>query len=473
MGISAFADSQELEITKNHKTIKKEDFMKKEKNSISLKKEFDAFADKPITLPECIDMENHVIATYWVQAEKAMDMSIMGQVLAIEQTTGTWVPVPGETPEIRAKHVAKVIGVYEAPFYEYAVPPEVINRQYILQVAFPSVNFEDQLPMMLTATIGNISMVPNLKLLDLRMPKATLDQYNGPKFGLDGWWKALGLKKGRPILNNMIKPCSGYPLEVGAKLFKEAALGGCDVIKDDELIANMRYNDAVKRVKAYMKIEKEVYNETGEHTLYTVNVTDRLPRMFDLAKRCIDAGANAMMVNYLAVGPEAMRALADDPAINVPILAHMDFAGAFFMSPYQGVSSPIIFGKIARLCGADSIVLPFSLGGKAMYMHERFMETTRNLIYPFGNLKPVMPMPSGGITPSNVPDIVNALGKDIMIGSGGGIHAHPKGPKAGARALRQAIDAAVKGIKLEVYAKEHEELGIALGVWGKKTDFKI
>jgi 2,3-diketo-5-methylthiopentyl-1-phosphate enolase len=447
--------------------------MKKEKNSIGLKKEIDAFADKPITLPECIDMENHVIATYWVQAEKAMDMSVMGQILAIEQTTGTWVPVPGETPEIRAKHVAKVIGVYEAPFYEYAVPPEVINRQYILQVAFPSVNFEDQLPMMLTATIGNISMVPNFKLLDLRMPKATLDQYNGPRFGLDGWWKALGLKKGRPLLNNMIKPCSGYPLEVGAKLFKEAALGGCDVIKDDELIANMRYNDAVKRVKAYMKIEKEVFEETGEHTLYTVNVTDRLPRMFDLAKRCVDAGVNAMMVNYLAVGPEAMRALADDPAINVPILAHMDLAGAYFMSPYQGISSPIIFGKIARLCGADAIVLPFSLGGKAMYMNERFMETTRNLIYPFGNLKPVMPMPSGGITPANVPDIVNTLGKDIMIGSGGGIHAHPKGPKAGARALRQAIDAAVKGVKLEEYAKEHEELGVALGVWGKKTDFKI
>ena len=180
-----------------------------------------------------------------------------------------------------------------------------------------------------------------------------------------------------------------------------------------------------------------------------------------------------MMVNYLAVGPEAMRALADDPNINVPILAHMDVAGAFFMSPYQGISSPIILGKLARLCGADSIVLPFSMGGKAIYMHERFMATTRNLIYPMGNLKPTMPMPSGGITPNNVQDIVNALGKDIMIGSGGGIHAHPKGPKAGARALRQAIDAAMKGIKLEEYAKEHEELGIALGVWGKKTDFKI
>ncbi|HPG51513.1 MAG TPA: RuBisCO large subunit C-terminal-like domain-containing protein, partial [Spirochaetota bacterium] len=348
--------------------------------------QIDEFAPKPIAIPEAIDMETHLIATYWTQLDKAWDMSMLGQVLAIEQTTGTWTPVPGETPEIRAKHVAKVIGVYEAPFYEYGVPADVTTRQYIIQIAFPAANVEDQLPMMLTALVGNISLVPNFKLLDIRLPKATLDQFNGPRFGTDGWWNALGLQKGRPLLNNMVKPCSGYPLEVGAELFRQAALGGCDVIKDDELIANMRYNDAVERVKLYMKIEKEVFEETGEHTLYTVNITDRLPRMFDLAKRCIDAGANAMMVNYLAVGPEAMRALADDPAINVPILAHMDVAGAFFMSPYQGISSPIIFGKIARLCGADSIVLPFSMGGKAMYMHERFMQTTRNLVYPMGNL---------------------------------------------------------------------------------------
>ncbi len=444
--------------------------MKKEKNACE---QIDAYAAKPIAIPEAIDMETHLVATYWAQMDKGWDMSMLGQVLAIEQTTGTWTPCPGETPEIRAKHVAKVIGVYEAPYYEYGVPADVTARQYIIQIAFPAINVEDQLPMMLTALVGNISLVPNFKLLDIRLPKATLEQYNGPRFGTDGWWSALGLQKGRPLLNNMIKPCSGYPLEVGAELFRQAALGGCDVIKDDELIANMRYNDAVERVKTYMKIEKEVFQETGEHTLYTVNVTDRLPRMFDLAKRCIDAGANAMMVNYLAVGPEAMRALADDPDINVPILAHMDVAGAYFMSPYQGISSPIIFGKISRLCGADSIVLPFSMGGKAMYMHDRFMATTRNLIYPMGNLKPTMPMPSGGITPNNVHDIVNALGTDVMIGSGGGIHAHPMGPRAGAQALRQAIDAACKGIKLEEYAKEHEELGVALGVWGKKTDFKI
>ena len=82
-------------------------------------------------------------------------------------------------------------------------------------------------------------------------------------------------------------------------------------------------------------------------------------------------------------------------------------------------------------------------------------------------------MPSGGITPANVPDIVNALGREIMIGSGGGIHAHPQGPTAGVRAFRQAIEAVTQGMPLEEYAKEHEALGIALGTWQKKTEFKI
>jgi ribulose 1,5-bisphosphate carboxylase large subunit-like protein len=101
------------------------------------------------------------------------------------------------------------------------------------------------------------------------------------------------------------------------------------------------------------------------------------------------------------------------------------------------------------------------------------MATCRNLTYPFGKLKQTLPMPSGGITPANVPDIINALGRDIMIGSGGGIHAHPQGPTAGTKAFRQAIDAVLKGIPLDQYSQEHEELGVALGTWKKKTEFKI
>ena len=430
------------------------------------------YADRPYALPEGIDTENYVIATYYTAWPRDFNIDQMSPILAIEQSTGTWLPTPMETPEIRCRHIAKVIGVYEAPYYEYAVEPAVTERQYILQIAFPAVNIENQLPMLLTACLGNISMAGKLKLLDLRMPEAILRGYQGPKFGIAGVYEALGLKRGRPLLNNMIKPCSGYPLEVGVDLFYKAAVGGCDVVKDDELIADMDYNGAVARVRAYMEKERQVFEETGEHTLYTVNITDRLPKMFDLARRVIDAGANALMVNYLAVGPEAMRALAEDPAIAVPIIAHMDTAGAYYMSPYHGMSSPIVLGKIPRLAGADMLVLPFALGGKAPYMPERFSATVRCLTYPMGHLKPTMPMPSGGITPANVPDAIREMGVDIMIGSGGGIHAHPSGPIAGARAFRQAIDAAVRGISLEEYAKDHEELAIALGLWGKKTQFR-
>jgi 2,3-diketo-5-methylthiopentyl-1-phosphate enolase len=430
------------------------------------------YEDKPYALPEGIDMENHVIATYYTAWPKEFNLDQMSPILAIEQSTGTWTPTPMETPEIRCKHIAKVIGVYEAPGFEYTVEPSVTERQYIVQIAFPAANIDSQIPMLLTACVGNISMAGKLKLIDLRMPQVLLDGFKGPKFGIDGLYKALNLQRDRPLLNNMIKPCSGYPLEVGVDLFYKAALGGCDVVKDDELIADMGYNRVLARVKAYMEKERQVYEETGEHTLYTVNITDRLPKMFELAKQAIDAGANALMVNYLAVGPEAMRALAEDPEINVPILAHMDTAGAFYMSPYHGIASSIVLGKIPRLCGADSVVLPFALGGKAPYLPERFSQTVRSLVYPFGSLKSTMPMPSGGITPANVPDAIREMGPNIMIGSGGGIHAHPNGPVAGGRAFRQAIDAAVGGIPLDQYAQNHEELAVALGLWGKVTKFK-
>jgi 2,3-diketo-5-methylthiopentyl-1-phosphate enolase len=430
---------------------------------------------EPYALPEGLDYEKHVIATYYVEFPKELDVVALAPVIAIEQSTGTWTPVPGETPEVRAKHVAKVVQVFECPTYEYIVPDDVKTRQWIVNVAFPASNIENQIPMLLTACLGNISMAGRLKLLDLRMPKAILAGYQGPKFGIDGIYKALGIPKSkhRPLLNNMIKPCSGYPVKVGTELFYQAAAGGCDIIKDDELIADMDYNHCIDRVKAYMKMEKRVFEETGEHTLYTCNVTDRLPKMFETAKRVVDAGGNALMVNYLAIGPEAMRTLAEDPDINVPILAHMDCAGAYYMSPHHGVGSNIILGKLPRLAGADTVVIPFALGGKAPYLVERFRQVLQALTFPFGDLKPMLPMPSGGITPINVQDIVNTIGNEVLIGSGGGVHAHPDGPIAGGRAFRQAIEAARLGIPAMQYGQEHEELGKALGIWGVKTEFKV
>src|SRR4030042_4631869 len=292
----------------------------------------------PIALPDGVDYGDYVIGTYLVSYPAALPVPIIAPFLAIEQSTGTWLPVPGETPEVRCQHIAKVLGVYEMPDYEATVPPNLQNRQWFVQVAFPEVNIGEQIPMLLTTVVGNISMGGEIKLVDVRFPKKFAAGFQGPKFGVDGIRKILGVPK-RPLLNNMIKPCTGYTCEVGAELFRKAAAGGCDIVKDYELIADAAFNSAMERVKLYMQVEKQVFEETGEHTLYTVNVTDGIPKVFENAKRAVELGVNALMINYLAVGFPVLQALAETTSPNVPLLAHMDVAGALDMSALHGMSS--------------------------------------------------------------------------------------------------------------------------------------
>ncbi|MHA1281033.1 MAG: RuBisCO large subunit C-terminal-like domain-containing protein [Promethearchaeota archaeon] len=432
---------------------------------------------KPNALPEDIDYENHIICTYTAMLPRKMDAFYMTQAICIEQSTGTFVPVPQETPEQRRKHVAKVIGLWSIPDFEYNGVEELFGnpkmRQYIVQIAFP-LNFKPQFPMLFTTVYGNISMGGPIRMVDIRFPKEFLKEFKGPKFGDVGIRKILGVKD-RPLLNNMIKPCVYSDPKIGAELAYQAAVGGCDVIKDDELIADVDFNPIVDRVVAFMEALDRADSEKGEKTLYTVNITDRVERMFELADIVQEHGANALMVNHISVGYSAMRKLAEDPSVKVPILGHMDLAGAFYQDPLSGISSPLILGKFGRLAGCDTIVHPAPYG-KAPTAADRFKETARQMVMPMRNaphIKRTLPMPSGGITPSLVEKTVKDLGWNIMIGSGGGIHAHPDGPIAGAKAFRQAIDAAMKGIPVREYAKEHKELGRALGLFGvgKKTEF--
>jgi 2,3-diketo-5-methylthiopentyl-1-phosphate enolase len=170
------------------------------------------------------------------------------------------------------------------------------------------------------------------------------------------------------------------------------------------------------------------------------------------------------MVNYLATGFTVLRALAEDPKINVPILAHMDVAGAMYASEWHGLSSHLVLGKLPRLAGADIVVHPAPYG-KAPVLVEKFQRVAQTLSFPCYNLKPAWPMASGGITPKMVPAVIKDLGPNIVIGSGGGIHAHPQGPVAGAKAFRQAIDATMAGRPLEEAAKDYPELQAALETW--------
>jgi len=422
-----------------------------------------------MVIPEQIEtMGGYVIATYYLQTGCNVDIVKKISSIGIEQTTGTWLPVPEETPEVREKYVAKVVGIYEVPANEYEVPKNQDFRQWVFQLAFPAVNFGPQIPMLLSTIIGNISMSGPLKLLDIKFPPEFLNGFKGPKFGVEGVRDILGVYD-RPLLNNMIKPCTGYTPEVGCKLFARAVEGGVDIVKDDELIADPPFNPRNQRIRLYMEIIRKHYEETGHKVLYTPNITDGAGKVLDNARQAIDAGANALMINYLTVGISAMQALAEDPDINVPIMAHLDFAGTMYESPVSGLSSYLILGKLARLAGADMVVYP-SPFGKFPFLRERYLQIGAHLNNPWGSFKRVFPMPGGGVMPNCVHAIYNDLGPDSIMGCGGAIHGHPMGPVAGAKAMRQVIDAAVAGIPITEAAKEHPELQAALDAWGLMED---
>ena len=412
-----------------------------------------------------INIEDFIIASYIIKRPKGQNVNYLSRFAAIEQSTGTWVRVPAETEEVRKHHVARVLGVYEIPMFEYYIPKDIKERTYFVQIGFPIVNIKGMgIPMLFTTVIGNISITHGLKLVDLAFPKAWLEDFKGPKYGIDGIRKLMNIPE-RPLLNNMVKPCTGHTAEVAADLVYKAAVGGCDVVKDDELISDPSFNRLEERIVKVMEAVDKADSEKGEKTLYTINITSKFPDMFEHADKMIELGANALMINYLATGFEALRQIAEDPSIKVPILGHMDFGGTYFGGIWTGMTSMLTFAKLPRICGADTVVIPAPYG-KAEILDERYEQNLKALRYPFQHIKPTLPMPSGGITQGMVEKCMKEAGKDILIGSGGGIHSHPDGPIAGAKAFRQAIDAVMQGKNVREVAKEKKELGIALGVWG-------
>ncbi|MFX1284228.1 MAG: RuBisCO large subunit C-terminal-like domain-containing protein [Promethearchaeota archaeon] len=441
------------------------------------KSKFDSYADSkwgyyPEGLQESINSEDYVIGIYYTAFSSTLDPWYMGKVVIQEQTVGSYYPVHSDPREILRKFSGKVIGVYEIPPYEIGIPNEVKERQYIIQVAYPLEGLDTQFPLLLTTLLGNISMGGKVKLLDVIFPQRFLSEFKGPKFGIEGIRKQLAVPK-RPFLTNIDH---AYTLEDGKALFYEAAMGGADFIKDDESTAgDIKYLPLEDRVTTYMEMKDKAKDETGEDTIYMVNITAEPQKILENAQKALDFGTNGLMVNYLTAGLPVVRELAADESIKVPILGHMDFAGVYYESSMSGMSSFLIMGKLARLAGLDALVYP-SAYSKAPFIRDKYLACAKALRYPFGSLKPVLPMPSGGVTPGIALRIMKDLGNDIMIGAGVGIHSHPKGTRAGAKAFRQVIDIGMTHLDeaaedLEDYLDDHEdeyvELQQALDSWGK------
>ena len=414
------------------------------------------------TLPETVQEQNDVVAYYYIELPRETDVLKKAGTLAVGQTIGTWIPVPGITDEIREKYMGRVVNVFDVPSVDLEPQVTEETQKYIIQIAYPAVHFGGDFPLLLTSLLGNdASTSAQVKLLDIIFPKEYAQEFSGPRFGIQGIREYLGIWD-RPVLLNMIKPCTGLTPEEGAKIFYQVALGGIDLIKDDELLGDPAYSRPEERVKAYRKAAEAAAEVTGERVKYFVNVTSGSSRIMENVKRAVDAGADGIMVNFATAGYSTLKQIAE--AAGVPVLGHAAGAGMYYEGTLTGMASPLAVGKMARLAGADIVMVNTPYGGYPL-RHQKYMQTLGQLTLPWYHIRPSMPSIGGGVHPGMVEKYVREAGTDIVLAAGGAVQGHPGGATAGARAMRQAVELVMEGGDFEEKSREKKELTEALDKW--------
>ncbi|MGG1636317.1 2,3-diketo-5-methylthiopentyl-1-phosphate enolase [Paenibacillus sp. NRS-1760] len=403
------------------------------------------------------------IATYRSYDDRA-DFNKKALSIAVGLTVGSWTELPEAQKANMEKHLGKVLSVtVHEP--ENAEPGE---RYADIRIAYPDINFSRDLPALLVTVFGKLSMDGKIKLMDLDVSEDFASAFPGPKFGLNGVRDLLGVHD-RPLLMSIFKSVVGYDLANLQDQFYKQALGGVDLIKDDEILFENPLTPLEKRVEACMDAARRAEAETGQKLLYAVNLTGPTSALAANARKAINAGANALLFNVLAYGYDVLHELSSDKSINIPIAAHPAMAGAMYPSPHYGISASLLLGKLMRLAGADLVLFPSPYGSVVMPKEEN-LAVKEALLAPLHGLKTSFPVPSAGIHPGLVPLILKDFGTDVVVNAGGGIHGHAMGTEAGGQAFRQAITATLNGVPLRNAAEQpgNEALLAAIEAWGIK-----
>jgi len=404
-----------------------------------------------------INLSRHIVATYYVEdtvpGEEFLDHFALIQSMALEGSTGTWEKVEEDSEEVRERLSGKMVGYYP-------VPSEKNVKKAVIQLAFSIDAWQVNIPMILLSISGNcFAYSPRMRLLDVFFPEDLVKTFKGPKFGVSGIRKLLGIPK-RPLSLHIIKPKMGMTPEQTAEQVYKTALGGVDMVKDDEMISEVYNSKFEPRLKAVLDALNRAKNKTHKEVIYFVSITDEVNRVFDKARRAIKLGANGLLLAYSA-GPSVLRVLAEDPEINVPILLHP----SHMISMTPRISWPVM-ARICRLCGADLMLTPTYWSTIPMVSLEEGIRTAQVKLAPFYHIKRTWPMPAAGMYPGLTPVLVREYGCDIVIPAGGGMLGHPMGYTAGARAWQQAIEATMDELPLGQAAKNKPELKAALEKWG-------
>jgi ribulose-bisphosphate carboxylase large chain len=408
--------------------------------------------------------DSDVICQFRIIPAKGYTFREVCSIVAGESSIGTWTEI-----KTMNKHIGKTL----TPKVYY-----LDEKNKRCRIAYPIELFElGNLPEIMSSIGGNIygmKSAEGLRWEDVTIPEKMLKSFKGPSLGIEGIRKYLGVYN-RPLVGTIVKPKVGLTSEEHAKVAYDSWKGGCDIVKDDENLTSQDFNKFQKRFLLTMNACKKAEEETGEKKIYFINCTAECEEMIRRIKFVEKHGGNYIMLDILTLGWSALQTARNNTKL--PIHAHRAGHAMFDRNPSQGMAMEVI-AQFARMVGVDSLHIGTAYGKmsgkKDEVLHiedemenEITEQTKKNLSQKWHNVKPVLAVASGGVYPALVPKIMEFMGKDVVLQAGGGIHGHPFGTEAGARAMRQAVSATLQKVPLEQYARTHVELEESLRKWKK------
>ncbi len=287
------------------------------------------------------------------------------------------------------------------------------------------------LTQLLNVLFGNISIKAGIRAEQLDLPETMLRSFKGPRWGRHGVRQRLGVPT-RPLLCTALKPLGLSPAGL-AGLAYQFALGGIDIIKDDHGLADQCFARFRERVERCAEAVARANRETGGRSIYVPNVTAGFDEISARARFARSHGAGGFLVAPGLTGLDAMRCLADDDGLGLPILAHPAFQGTYVLHPSSGMSHQLLFGQLPRLAGADATIYP-NFGGRFGFTKDECLSIVRGTEMDMAPLKPIFPTPGGGMSLDRVPQMLETYGRDVVLLIGGGLMA--PGPDLGATCRR-------------------------------------
>jgi ribulose-bisphosphate carboxylase large chain len=411
-------------------------------------------------------VSERVRATYWMETGDEPERA--AEAIAGEQSSGTFVTLANETPELKARSGARVerLDVIET-VGEPSLPGASHGKYYsraILEISWPVENFGPSLPNLYSTIAGNLfelRQVSGLRLIDLSLPMSFTRAFAGPAFGIGGTRALSGVDHG-PLIGTIIKPSIGLSVAETADQVRELVSADIDFIKDDELQADGGVCPFDERVRAVMRVVNEAANHRGRKTMVAFNLTGDLDQMRRRHDLVLAQGGTCVMVCLNSIGFVGVQEFRKHAQL--PIHAHRAGWGALYRCPALGFD----FGpwqQFWRLAGVDHLHVN-GLRNKFAESDDSVIAAARAVLAPVGGAIPAMPVFSSGQTGLQAADTYAALGcADLIHTAGGGIFGHPGGVAAGVEAFRAAWHAAITGAPLGQHALTSPPLRQAMDFW--------